>query len=351
VASLFFADVWKEYGEVQALRGLDLEVPDGELLTIVGPSGCGKSTALRSAAGLEDVTSGTISIGGRDVTRVPAGKRNVSMVFQSYALFPHLTVKENIAFGLAARRVPKQTQERRVRSAAELVGCDGLYDRRPYQLSGGERQRVALARALVRRPDVYLLDEPLSNLDAQLRVRMRAELKQLHQRLGSTMVYVTHDQVEALTLGHRVAVLHDGVLQQVATPTEIYRRPVNRFVGTFIGSPAMNILPLQNVDGVFHAGPFVLGQATIAAEKLELGIRPEQIIVSLDGAADGAPAEVDVVEEAGNETFLHLQAAGHELVARAGPDIRPPVGTTVRIRQAPSRLYLFDAQTGEAVYR
>ena len=211
MASLSFADVWKEYGEVQALRGLDLEVPDGELITIVGPSGCGKSTALRSAAGLEEVTRGAISIGGRDVTKVPAGKRNVSMVFQSYALFPHLTVKENIGFGLAARRVPKQTKQRRVQGAAELVGCAHLFERHPYQLSGGERQRVALARALVRRPDVYLLDEPLSNLDAQLRVRMRAELKQLHQRLGSTMVYVTHDQVEALTLGDRVAVLNEGV--------------------------------------------------------------------------------------------------------------------------------------------
>ena len=176
-----------------------------------------------------------------------------------------------------------------MQAAAELVGCAGLFDRHPYQLSGGERQRVALARALVRRPDVYLLDEPLSNLDAQLRVRMRAELKQLHQRLGSTMVYVTHDQVEALTLGDRVAVLNEGVLQQVASPTEIYRRPVNRFVGTFIGSPAMNVLPLENVEGVYHAGPFVLGQANLGSQKLELGIRPEQVLVSLDGSAEGAP--------------------------------------------------------------
>ena len=214
------------------------------------------------------------------MTKVPAGKRNVSMVFQSYALFPHLTVKENIGFGLAARRVPKQTMQRRVQGAAELVGCAHLFERHPYQLSGGERQRVALARALVRRPDVYLLDEPLSNLDAQLRVRMRAELKQLHQRLGATMIYVTHDQVEALTLGDRVAVLNEGVLQQVATPTEIYRRPVNRFVGTFIGSPAMNVLPLENVDGVYHAGPFVLGHANLGSQKLELGIRPEQVLVA-----------------------------------------------------------------------
>jgi len=350
MASLSFADVWKEYGDLAALRGLDLEIADGELLTIVGPSGCGKSTALRSAAGLEEITRGSISIGGRDVTKVPAGRRNVSMVFQSYALFPHLTVRENIGFGMAARRLPKQTQERRVQWAAQLVGCSDLFDRHPYQLSGGERQRVALARALVRRPDVYLLDEPLSNLDAQLRVRMRAELKQLHQRLGSTMVYVTHDQVEALTLGDRVAVLNEGVLQQVATPTEIYRRPVNRFVGTFIGSPAMNVLPLENVDGVFHAGPFVLGTANLDARRLELGIRPEQVLVSVDGP-EGAPAQVHVVEEAGNETFLHLEAAGHTLVVRAGPEIRPPVGTTVRIRQAPGRLYLFDAETGAAVYR
>jgi multiple sugar transport system ATP-binding protein len=282
---------------------------------------------------------------------VPAGKRNVSMVFQSYALFPHLTVKENIGFGLAARRVPKQTQHRRVQAAAELVGCAELLERHPYQLSGGERQRVALARALVRRPDVYLLDEPLSNLDAQLRVHMRAELKQLHRQLGATMVYVTHDQVEALTLGDRVAVLNEGVLQQVAAPTEIYRRPVNRFVGTFIGSPAMNVLPLETVEGVYHAGPFVLGQASLGAQKLELGIRPEQVLVSMDGSAEGTAAEVQVVEDAGNETFLHVAASGHTIVVRAGPEIRPAVGATVRIRQAPGRLYLFDAETGAAVYR
>ncbi len=350
MASLSFADVWKAYGEVQAIRGLNLEIADGELLTIVGPSGCGKSTALRAAAGLEEVTKGIIAIGGRDVTRVPAGKRNVSMVFQSYALFPHLTVEENIGFGLAARRVPRPAIRRRVLAAAETVGCDSLLDRHPYQLSGGERQRVALARALVRRPDVYLLDEPLSNLDAQLRVRMRAELKRLHQQLGSTMLYVTHDQVEALTLGHRVAVLDGGVLQQVASPAEIYRRPVNRFVATFIGSPAMNILPVVSVDGVFHAGPFLLGHANLDDRRLEFGIRPEHVLVSLDGSTEGSLAEVQVVEEAGNETFLHLEAKGHTIVARAGPDLRPPVGTAVRVRPSPGHRYLFDSQSGDVVH-
>ena len=289
MASLSFADVWKEYGEVQALRGLDLDVPDGELITIVGPSGCGKSTALRSAAGLEEVTKGAISIGGRDVTRVPAGKRNISMVFQSYALFPHLD--DQGEHRLRARR-PSRPQADARAASARCGRAGGL------RRSARAPPVPALGRrAAARRPgpsagpqaDVYLLDEPLSNLDAQLRVRMRAELKQLHQRLGSTMIYVTHDQVEALTLGDRVAVLNEGVLQQVATPNEIYRRPVNRFVGTFIGSPAMNVLPLENVDGVFHAGPFVLGHANLGSEKLELGIRPEQVLVSMDGSAEGAP--------------------------------------------------------------
>src|SRR5688572_31193592 len=245
MADLRYAGVRKDYGEVRALRGLDLDAVDGEFLVLVGPSGCGKSTALRTAAGLEEVTEGSIHIGDRDVTHVRPAERNVSMVFQSYALFPHLSVAENIGFGLKARRVRPGRAKVKVWAAAELVGCDALLERKPYQLSGGERQRVALARALVREPDVFLLDEPLSNLDAQLRVQMRAELKRLHRRVGATMVYVTHDQVEALTMGDRVAVLQDGVVQQVGSPDEIYEQPANRFVGRFIGSPAMNLFPAR----------------------------------------------------------------------------------------------------------
>ena len=275
MAELRFAGVRKDYGSIRALRGLDLDVADGELIVLVGPSGSGKSTALRAAAGLEDVTDGTIHIGGRDVTRVPPAGRNISMVFQSYALFPHLTVAENIGFGLRARGVARAEAAGRVESAAKVVGCGELLERRPFELSGGERQRVALARALVREPDVFLLDEPLSNLDAQLRVHMRAELKRLHQRLEATMIYVTHDQVEALTLGDRVAVLRDGELQQLGPPDEIYRRPANRFAAQFIGSPAMNFFPGLVDDGVFRAGPFefspVPGSGSLRDRKLEVG--------------------------------------------------------------------------------
>ena len=351
MARLDFTQVRKDFSEVQALRGLDLEVRDGELLVIVGPSGCGKTTALRVAAGLDQVTSGTVAIGGRDVTEVPAGKRNVSMVFQSYALFPHLTVEENIGFGLAARSVPRQEIRERVAAAALLVECTGLLRRKPFELSGGERQRVALARALVRQPDVYLLDEPLSNLDAQLRVHMRAELKRLHRRLGATMVHVTHDQVEALTLGDRVAVLSGGVLQQVAPPEEIYARPANRFVATFVGSPAMNVYPAVPADGALQAGPFVIeAPAGLSGRAVEAGVRPEHVVVSLEGAGPGTPAEVQLLEIAGNEMFLHLAAGGHTVVARTGAELRPPVGTTVRIAPATGRHFLFDADSGATLH-
>jgi ABC-type sugar transport system ATPase subunit len=343
MAALAFTRVHKDYRGIPALRGLDLEVADGELMVVVGPSGCGKSTALRTAAGLEQPTSGSIVIGDRDVTRLAPAVRNVAMVFQSYALFPHLSVGENIGFGLVARRVPKAETAQRVADAAGVVGCAELLMRKPSELSGGERQRVALARALVREPDIFLLDEPLSNLDAQLRVQMRAELKRLHGRLGTTMVYVTHDQLEALTMGDRVAVLRNGTVQQVGAPDDIYRRPANRFVAEFIGSPAMNVFPV--VDG--RAGPFRLPDSTTASGALDAGVRPEHVRVSLAG--DGAPAEVQVVEAAGNETFLHLGANGDRVVARVGPELRPAVGSTVRMRVDDCDVYLFDRDSGAAV--
>jgi ABC-type sugar transport system ATPase subunit len=279
MADLRFAGVRKDYGEIRALRGLDLEVADGEFLVLVGPSGSGKSTALRTAAGLEEVTEGSIHIGDRDVTNMRPAQRNVSMVFQSYALFPHLSVEENIGFGLRARGVRPGPAKVKVLAAAQLVGCENLLERKPSQLSGGERQRVALARALVREPDVHLLDEPLSNLDAQLRVHTRAELKRLHQRVGATMVYVTHDQVEALTLGDRVAVLNEGVLQQLGAPDDVYRRPANRFVARFIGSPAMNLFPAERVDGSLRAGPFLFEARPDLPERVEVGVRPEHVQV------------------------------------------------------------------------
>jgi sn-glycerol 3-phosphate transport system ATP-binding protein len=346
-AALELEGVHKRYGDVAALRGLDLHVGAGELLVLVGPSGCGKTTALRAAAGLEEVTEGTIRIGGRDVTRLLPAARNVAMVFQSYALFPHLNVAENIGFGLRARRVAREEARERVTAAARLVGCEALLERKPHELSGGERQRVALARALVREPDVFLLDEPLSNLDAQLRVEMRAELRRLHDRLGATMVYVTHDQVEALTMGDRVAVLSNGVLQQVGEPDEVYRRPANRFVATFVGSPAMNVLAAEPEGQRLRAGPFTFDRpAGIGERPVEIGIRPEHLAL----VPEGAPAVVEVVEVAGNETFIHLDAGGTRLVARVGPEQRPAVGSTVALAVTiPGSVHVFDAETGVAV--
>jgi multiple sugar transport system ATP-binding protein len=324
---------------VDALVALDLEVGPGELLVVVGPSGSGKSTALRLVAGLEQPTEGRVLLGDRDVTSLAPGDRDVAMIFQSYALFPHLTVEQNIGFGLRARRVERGEARRRVEEAAAVVGCGPLLRRRPAELSGGERQRVALARALVREPKAFLLDEPLSNLDAQLRVEMRAELKRLQQRLGATMLYVTHDQSEALMLGDRIAVLGAGRLHQVGSPSDIYRRPANRFVATFVGTPAMNVYDV--VDG--RAGPFMLEGKT-ADRRLEAGIRPEHVTLGGDVAA-----EVQLVEEAGSETYLHLVADGQTIVARVAPDVRASPGDRLPIGVRPKHIYLFDAETGEAV--
>jgi multiple sugar transport system ATP-binding protein len=351
LAGVRFDDVWKRYGELEALRGLTLEASAGELLVLVGPSGSGKTTALRVLAGLERETRGTVSIAGRDVTHLAPAQRDVAMVFQSYALFPHLTVAENVGFGLRARRVRGADLERRVGAAAEVAGCAELLERRPAELSGGERQRVALARALVREPDVFLLDEPLSNLDAQLRTQTRAELQALHARVGGTMLYVTHDQVEALTLGDRVAVLDRGLLQQVGTPDEVYHRPTNRFVARFMGTPAMNVLPATLDDGVLRAGPLAVDAAVVPAQArgrlLELGVRPEHLDVVHEG--DAPPATVRVVEMAGSESYVFLDAVGADLVARVPSERRPAVGDTVRLRTHANATHVFDAETGEAI--
>jgi multiple sugar transport system ATP-binding protein len=326
--SLELSGVTKTFGEVEVLRGIDLAAEEGELLVVLGPSGSGKSTTLRIAAGLEPPSAGAVRIGGRDVTSVPAAKRNVAMVFQSYALFPHFDAARNIGFGLAARGVKRGEVHRRVRAAAELVGVADLLHRRPHELSGGERQGVALARALAREPDVFLLDEPLSNLDAQLRTRTRAELKRLHGELRRTMVYVTHDQVEALTLGDRIAVLERGLVAQVGTPDDIYRRPVDRFVASFVGSPAMNFLPSET------AARFGL------ARDGEAGVRPEHIRLG-EGEAEG---EVVVVEPAGSEAYVHLDVAGVRLVARVPPDELPEAGSRVRVGIRPADVHRFDSE-------
>jgi ABC-type sugar transport system ATPase subunit len=291
VSGIVLEGVHKRFGGTPALDGVDLEAIDGELLVVVGPSGCGKSTLLRCIAGLEAVDDGVIQIGDRDVTRIRPAARNVAMVFQSYALFPHLTVRENIAFGLFVREEPKAEVRTRVAEASELVGVGALLDRRPFELSGGERQRVALARALVRRPDAYLLDEPLSNLDAGTRVQMRTELRRLHREVGATMLHVTHDQVEAMTLGDRIAVMDAGRVRQVGTPDELYSRPRDRFVAAFLGTPAMNFL-LPEAARLFFPVP----------QGIVVGVRPEHVRV----VPNGVLARVEIVEVAGSDAFVHV---------------------------------------------
>ena len=321
--------VRKRFGGTTALDGVDLEARDGELLVVVGPSGCGKSTLLRCVAGLEAVDEGTITIGERDVTQVRPAARNVSMVFQSYALFPHLTVRENIAFGLVVREEPKQVVNERVAEASALVGVVDFLERRPYELSGGERQRVALARALVRRPDAFLLDEPLSNLDAGTRVEMRTELRRLHREIGSTMVHVTHDQVEALTLGDRIAVLDAGRVRQAGTPEEVYGRPRNRFVAAFLGSPSMNFL-----------GPQVARDFYEIPKGTVLGARPEHVRVGTYGVR----TRLDLVEVAGSDAYVHLDLG---LVARVPAHSRPADGAGVSVAFDREAAHLFDEATGE----
>ena len=334
MSGLRLSGLAKRYGDVTALEPLDLDVADGELLVVLGPSGCGKTTLLRLIAGLEEPTSGTVEIGRRDVTAWRPGRRNVAMVFQSYALFPHLTVAENIAFGLVVRDVRPPDATERVAVAARLVGCDELLARRPYELSGGERQRVALARALVREPDVFLFDEPLSNLDASMRVAMRTELREIHRRVGGTTLHVTHDQVEAMVLGDRIAVLRAGRLQQVGTPDEIWRVPANRFVATFVGAPGMNVL---RAEGPLSVPGAVAGQ--------ELGVRPEHVRLGPDGIS----ATVGLVETVGSDAYLHLDLAGTRIVARVDADRRYAVGDTVRVAVRPADVHRFDAATGERV--
>jgi multiple sugar transport system ATP-binding protein len=324
-----------------AAKGLDLEIRDGEFMVLVGPSGCGKSTALRMIAGLETPTAGRILIGDRDVTTLPPQERDIAMVFQTYALYPHMTVRENLAFGLRMRGTASEVIEQRVQEASRALGLEPVLGRRPAQLSGGQRQRVALGRAIVREPKVFLFDEPLSNLDAKLRVETRAELARLHRRLGATVVYVTHDQEEAMTLGWRVAVMRDGFLQQVAPPMELYRRPANRFVAEFVGSPGMNFLPGDAVAGI--------GQAPPGAT---LGIRPHDLTIVPQGAGD-ADAWVDVVEPRGSELLVYLRMGakgdGPELRVVAPPEPAIEEERVVGVRFDRARLHWFDRDSGKRI--
>ncbi|HEU5477526.1 MAG TPA: ATP-binding cassette domain-containing protein [Gaiellaceae bacterium] len=331
-----------------AVNALDLHVSDGELAVLVGPSGSGKTTALRMLAGLEEVDAGAIWIGERDVTDIPPKRRDVAMVFQNYALYPYLTVAANIAFPLKVSRVPKSERERRVREVAELLELSDYLQRKPGQLSGGQRQRVAMGRAIVRQPSVYLMDEPLSNLDAKLRVQMRADIAALQARLGTTTVYVTHDQAEAMTLGHRVAVLRDGFLQQFDTPRELYDRPANTFVAAFVGSPAMNLvtLPLTNGSVLFGDVTVPVSSAARDCSEIVVGLRPE----ALELAGEGVAANVEVVEEIGADAhvFCAAEVGGQrlKLVARTDAKRAPAQGERVYLRPLPDEAHLFDSASG-----
>jgi len=325
-------------GGEEVLHGIDLCVARGELLVVLGPSGAGKSTLLRVIAGLEHATDGRVAIAGRDVTRMRPGRRNVSMVFQSYALFPHLSVGQNIAFGMIVRDTPKALALDRARWAAEAVGCGHLLARRPSQLSGGERQRVALARALVREPDVFLLDEPLSNLDPELRIEMRAEIKALHLRVGGTMVYVTHDQTEALVLADRIAVMRDGQFEQIGTPDEIWRTPATTFVARFVGSPAMNLLP---ADGPLRPIGSPSDVELVAGR--QVGFRAEAVALGHSGGESGLVERVDVI---GEDAYAYIRVAGSVVVARVPAALRPSEGDEVHIAVRWPDTHLFDAGSG-----
>jgi multiple sugar transport system ATP-binding protein len=335
-----------------AVDALDLHIQDGEFMVLVGPSGSGKTTALRMLAGLEEVDAGAVMIGTRDVTDLQPKERDVAMVFQNYALYPYLTVGANIGFPLRIRRVKKTVREQRVREVAKLLGLEEYLDRKPAQLSGGQRQRVAMGRAIVRLPSVFLMDEPLSNLDAKLRVQMRADIAALQADFGVTTVYVTHDQSEAMTLGHRVAVLHLGKLQQVGTPRALYERPANIFVAGFIGSPAMNLCTLTASNGHVSLGGVDVPVPSGAANgSFVLGVRPE----SLEVANEGVPARVEVVEDVGADAFVfcnaELDGTSTRLVARSEARRAPQQGDHVRLRPRPEEAHLFDPASGERLER
>jgi multiple sugar transport system ATP-binding protein len=341
----------------QAVRDVSLEIADGEFIVLVGPSGCGKSTTLRMVAGLEETTGGEIRIGNRLVNDVAPGDRDIAMVFQNYALYPHMSVYQNMAFGLKMRRTPKAEIEKRVREAAAILSIESLLDRRPRELSGGQRQRVALGRAIVREPKVFLFDEPLSNLDAKLRVQMRTEIARLHQRLKTTIIYVTHDQVEAMTLGDRIVLMDRGVIQQIDSPLAIYQRPANQFVASFIGSPAMNFIRGQIEGSVFrfamngeangHAAPvneIAVGSGLQNGEAV-LGVRPEDLLARDDGYRLGS-VTFDVVEHMGHETMAHFALAGGQHVARLDANAGVQSGDRLALAIRPGAFHLFSATDG-----
>jgi len=358
MARVVFDDVAKRFGDVSVIENLSLETEDQEFMVLVGPSGCGKSTALRMLAGLEEISAGEIRIGDRRVNDLPPKDRDIAMVFQSYALYPHMTVRENLEFGLKMRKLPRAQIDQLVAEAAQILGLTQLLDRKPKQLSGGQRQRVAVGRAIVRKPAVFLFDEPLSNLDAKLRVQMRAEISKLQKRLKTTTIYVTHDQVEAMTMGHRIAVMKDGRLQQVGTPLEVYERPANLFVANFIGTPPMNFFDavVRDGGGRLEAGAFALPaperQRPLLTKrdgrKVVVGVRPENLL-EIGKPARGVTAtialEVEIVEPLGHEVVLHGRAGEDLIVAKLDPSHVPAPGDRVDVAVELDALHFFDPET------
>lgn len=336
-----FQNISKTFGETRVVDDLSLEIEDGEFVVLLGPSGCGKTTTLRMLAGLETVSSGDIYIGEERINDVPTQQRDLAMVFQSYALYPHMTIAENIGYPLRVRKVDQNERRNRVARVAKMLEIESLLERKPRQLSGGERQRVALARAIVREPRAYLMDEPLSNLDARLRVQMRGELKRLQHQLGTTTIYVTHDQAEAMTLASRVAVMKKGRLQQFDTPLNIYNRPANRFVAEFVGNPSMNFL-----EGRVERGFFVSDSVRIPVDRKDstvtLGIRPEHVHVLTEPQNGAIPASVYVTELMGNETFVFVSVGSHRLIARAGADFRADVEDKVWLQIQTEKAHFFE---------
>ena len=346
--SLRVDNITKRFGPKDALRGVTLETQDGEFVVLLGPSGCGKSTLLRIIAGLEEPDQGVVTLHGRDITQVDPSRRDVAMVFQGYALYPHMTIAQNIGYPLRVRRRPSAEIAAEVEKVAGRLGLTHLLRNEPKQLSGGERQRVALARAIIRRPQAFLMDEPLSNLDSRLRIDMRAELKHLQHELAVVTLYVTHDQVEAMTLASRIAILKDGLLQQYAAPAEIYNRPANLFVAGFVGSPAMNLLPGTVESGVFRRAGLSI-ESPPAGRDLTLGIRPEDVEFSLTEQPDWPAARVWVTEDLGNETLVRLSLDGAFITLRAPAGTRAEIDDLAWFRIRPERVHWFDSQTTEAV--
>ncbi|MET1414775.1 ABC transporter ATP-binding protein [Roseibium sp. HPY-6] len=368
MASLTISNAWKKYGDFLALRDINLDIEDGEFVVLVGPSGCGKSTLLSIIAGLEETSYGTLNMGSRDVTDLSAKDRNIAMVFQSYALYPTMSVRENITFGMENRKVPKDQQKKAVADVAKLLQIEALLERKPSQLSGGQRQRVAMGRALVRDPELFLFDEPLSNLDAKLRVEMRTEIKKLHKRLGQTIVYVTHDQIEAMTLSDRIVVMNGGIVQQFADPDTIYREPANRFVAGFMGSPSMNFIDAVvegkpgNITLVRRSGD---GELTIplkdrhdelaayAGRTVTIGARPEHFVLTSTGEDACVPisARVDVVEPTGPDTMLVFSSADLSLVAVLPANFRPEEDARIDLFLDLENICFFDPETTERIPR